>query len=526
MAGRPSIAGGHRGSGPPLPARLAGALAIVGAFGVGAVAPRRALGRVTAATAMALLVAAWIARATRRAPLRPLELDDLPRGASLPTVTVIVPARDEVAVLPSLIADLAVQDHRGLGGEPRYEVVVVDDRSIDGTGPAARQAAAKHGLAAVTRVLRREPPGSGQRIDDMREIRLDDGKGAALAFVRPEDCSGEVVIVLDADARIGTEFVRRAASYVARGQPVVTARRQTMVDGLDGFARHLALAQADEQILDGRLQVWRWAAGSCSEFRGNGMIVRRDLLAEMGGWPAAALTEDLDLSSRISAGRGIGVGWAGDVVVFEEPVVSLQALWRQRTRWAEGSIRRYLERTPAVLRSPVLPATAKIDYLGYGGLLLIPFGVVGWAVGCFGSSARGHGRPTRMGLMVATAAGSAAAVVIGSRTVALDEPPSLGGPLRAARLVAFGALWLVVLPVAWWRALVGTGEVRFARTVHRGVAVPSSPEAAVLTSARQRAAGRGCRRSGAIGAPSPTPVHPRRVERQHSEVANMGRTSP
>ena len=43
-------------------------------------------------------------------------------------------------------------------------------------------------------------------------------------------------------------------------------------------------AQADEQTLDGELNRGRWAMGGCSEFRGNGIMIRRELLAAVGGW--------------------------------------------------------------------------------------------------------------------------------------------------------------------------------------------------------------------------------------------------
>src|SRR5205823_3764346 len=80
-----------------------------------------------------------------------------------------------------------------------------------------------------------------------------------------------------------------------------------------------------------------------------------------------ALTEDLDLSSRLAAATGIRVAWAIDAEVWEEPVDALAALWRQRVRWAEGAIRRVLEHGPAVVRSPLLRIAARADFVGYAG---------------------------------------------------------------------------------------------------------------------------------------------------------------
>jgi len=52
--------------------------------------------------------------------------------AELPWLSVIVPARDEAAVIEALIADLGRQDHLAEDGAPRFDVTIVDDRSKDG----------------------------------------------------------------------------------------------------------------------------------------------------------------------------------------------------------------------------------------------------------------------------------------------------------------------------------------------------------------------------------------------------------
>ncbi len=55
---------------------------------------------------------------------------------SWPSVCVVVPARDEAAVLPASLPSLLAQDYPG-----RAEVFLVDDGSSDGTGELARELA-------------------------------------------------------------------------------------------------------------------------------------------------------------------------------------------------------------------------------------------------------------------------------------------------------------------------------------------------------------------------------------------------
>ncbi len=398
-----------------------------------------------AAVAVAGGMALPLARAGRRPPIAP----GGPPGASPVSFSVVVAARDEAAVLPRLVADVAAQDHREPDGRPCFELIVVDDRSRDGSGEAVRTAAAAAGIAEVTRVVRREGAG------------LPDGKGAALTAAPPEACRGDVVLVLDADARIGPDFLRRAAAYFAAGAPAVTARRRVL-DAGSGF---LPGAQADEQTLDGELQRGRWALGGCSEFRGNGIMIRRDLLAAVGGWRAAALTEDIDLSSRIAARAGARVAWAIDVEVWEEPVRSWGGLWQQRRRWAEGALRRALEHGPAVLASPRLSVGARLDFAAYAGQLLVPPVAIGALAGAIAAR-----RPGTAAMLLGGYLGSSGLLAFDALRWETDPQGRAPGVAaragRALRTALFSAIWLAALPRALWDLGTRRGGIRYVKMAH------------------------------------------------------------
>jgi hypothetical protein len=403
-----------------------------------------------AAVGAVLASAVPIARAARRPPITPAQAREH-RRSNL-TFTVLVAARDEAAVLPSLVSDVAMQTHRDADGQPCFELVVVDDRSTDGTGDAALSAARDAGIGGVTRVIRRDG------------VELPDGKGAALTAAQPGVCQGDVIVVLDADARIGSEFLATLAGYAEAGAPAITARRRI----LHTESAAMAAVQADEQTLDGELQRGRWALGGCSEFRGNGIVVRRDLLAEVGGWRAEALTEDLDLSSRIAAARGIRVAWAIDAEVWEEPVTNWGPLWRQRLRWAEGAIRRAFEHGPLVLASSRLPLSARLDFAAYAGQLVAPALVVGAIAGSL-----------RRGRLDAASALLGTYTLLGGilsfdslrweRTASGDPLATSQRVLRALRLSLFNGIWLGAVPGALLRMALRHGPVGYDKMPHRGV---------------------------------------------------------
>lgn len=459
--------------GVPASWRIVAVLVMVGAVSVGLalvlVVPVGVLAVLAAAFAAITLV---LAPASRRPPLPPLDDAGIAALGALPTATVVIAGRDEAAVVPHLLADLAAQDHRDPDGRPRFEIIVVDDRSIDGTGSVALAAARRSGIGEVTRVVRRGLPPSSR--PEPAAVPLPDGKGAALSATTPADYRGIFIAVLDADARVPPDYLRRAASYFARGAGAMTARRRTLQHRPPHWwMRQLEAAQADEQDADGEIQCGRWSNGGCSEFRGNGILVRRDLLEAVGGWHAHALCEDLDLSTRLAI-LGERVGWARDVVAWEEPVLSVGGLRRQRLRWGEGIIRRELELTVPLLCSRRLSTWAKLDYLAYSAQTVLPVSlgaalVAGLVAGAWPSLA----------LLFAAYLGPGAVLAADAlRWEGLSGVRTLPQRLaRALRLLVFSGLWIPVFALCWPLVAFGGGPMRYAKTEHVGAPDGFRPDA-------------------------------------------------
>jgi 1,2-diacylglycerol 3-beta-glucosyltransferase len=112
--------------------------------------------------------------------------------------------------------------------------------------------------------------------------------------------------------------------------------------------------------MDHHFQRTRDGIRSAVELRGNGMVIRRSALEEMGGLNEHALSEDLDLCTRMHI-AGWDLRFAEDAVVAEEAPVTLNALFNQRMRWTEGCILRYLENASTILRHKKLALRTKLD---------------------------------------------------------------------------------------------------------------------------------------------------------------------
>jgi 1,2-diacylglycerol 3-beta-glucosyltransferase len=197
------------------------------------------------------------------------------------------------------------------------------------------------------------------------------------------------------------------------------------------------------------------------------MFVRRAALDAAGGWSERALTEDLELSTRLSA-YGHHVTLAPEAQVAEEAVETFDALWRQRLRWAEGSLRRLLEHGPGLLTGSE-PISRKADFLAFTGEFLIPPLFVAAIAASLVTIPMP--RPADWTVPASLFVGYGLGVFLlglGGLSAAGEHGRSLVG--RAALGSLFLSHWLIVVPVALVRIAFGperTGFVQTPRTARR-----------------------------------------------------------
>jgi len=239
-----------------------------------------------------LLTLAWVLRTYDAVQLMPTvpdltfpEWDALPEG--LPTLTVVVPARDEAEKIAATIDALMVADYAGV------RVLVVDDRSTDGTGAIVDACVAEY-------ALRRPGALSAIHIAELPEGWL--GKTFAL-MVGTENSASDYLLFTDADVMFSPSVLRRA----------LVCARETQADHLVVLPT-VEVKSRGEGIVLGFLQVMSlWATRPWKvedpkarrDVAGIGAFnfVRRDALNEMGGWipQRLAVLEDITLGRRMRA---------------------------------------------------------------------------------------------------------------------------------------------------------------------------------------------------------------------------------
>lgn len=235
-----------------------------------------------------------------------------------PYVSLLVAAKNEEAVIGSLVANLCQLDYP----THRYDLWVINDNSTDGTANVLESLKANY---PQLHVIHRPPNAGG-------------GKSGALNQVWSRT-KADIVAVFDADAQVPTDLLRRVLPLFDREQVGAVQVRKAIANAGTNFWTR---GQAAEMALDAFFQQRRIAVGGMGELRGNGQFVRRAALERFGGWNEETITDDLDLTLRLHLDQ-----WDIDFLMLpavgEEGVTNAIGLWHQRNRWAEGGYQRYLD---------------------------------------------------------------------------------------------------------------------------------------------------------------------------------------
>ncbi|MDX2590866.1 glycosyltransferase [Streptomyces sp. WI03-4A] len=287
-----------------------------------------------------------------------------------PSVCVVVPARDEAAVLPASLPSLLAQDYPG-----RAEIFLVDDGSTDGTGELARELSRRHGGLPLTVGSPGEPPaGWTGKLWAVRH-------GIGLARARDP----EYLLLTDADIAHAPDSLRElVAAARTGGFDVVSQMARLRVESL--WERLVVPAFV---YFFAQLYPFRWIGrrGSRTAAAAGGCVLLRAETARRARIPDAirhAVIDDVALARAVKAvGGHVWLGLA-DRVDSVRPYPRLGDLWRMVSRSAYAQLRH----NPLLLLGTVaglalvylVPPAAVVAGAASGGAATAVTGAAAWAV--------------------------------------------------------------------------------------------------------------------------------------------------
>lgn len=267
-----------------------------------------------------------------------------------PFVSILIPAHNEEKVIGNTLDNIFAIDYE------LFEVIVIDDRSSDNTIKVLRGFAKKypHKFKYFTRD-KDAFPGKSAVLNDALKI-----------------ASGEVICIFDADAYVKPDFLKKALPYLM-DKEVGALQARKIISNKD--FNLLTMFQNNEYALDTHFQMGRDAIRGAVELRGNGELIKKEALIDVHGWNDFSITDDLDLSTRLHL-KNWDIRFCPDVEVYEEGVLKFLPLLKQRRRWVEGSIRRYLDYFTEVIFSRSISLRVSLDMLAYVSEFVLPVWLV------------------------------------------------------------------------------------------------------------------------------------------------------
>jgi cellulose synthase/poly-beta-1,6-N-acetylglucosamine synthase-like glycosyltransferase len=237
----------------------------------------------------------------------------------MPRTAILIPAWNEAAVLTASIDQLMLLEYP----QDRLRVYVVDDASTDDT-PALLTAKAEQYPGRVVH-LRREHGGQG------KAHTLNHGLAQLL-----EDDWMEATLIMDADVVYEPDSLRKMTRHLADDHvgAVMANIKEGSVPGTS-INRFVAYEYVHAQGAARRAQE---VLGAIACLAGGAQLhTRANLLAIGGRFVTTTLAEDTVTTFKTQLG-GRQVVFEPDAVVWAEEPTTVDALWKQRLRWARGNL--------------------------------------------------------------------------------------------------------------------------------------------------------------------------------------------
>jgi len=227
--------------------------------------------------------------------------------------SIIIPAKNEEKVLGRLLDRMVNQEY----DKSKYEVLVVEDGSTDNTYQVCKNYESLYNdLIQCIQLPRAKVP---------------NGKSRALNYALKK-AKYDIIGVFDADTVPRLDVLSYASAAFSNNQVAGVQGKLIPINVKESIiARFASLEELFyEYSISGRARL-----GLFVPLEGTCTFVRKSALYEVGGWNEYNLTEDLDLSIKLTS-KGYKIVYVPSIVAWREVPTSLSWLIKQRLRWYRG----------------------------------------------------------------------------------------------------------------------------------------------------------------------------------------------
>ncbi|CAJ1229083.1 glycosyltransferase family 2 protein [Lactiplantibacillus xiangfangensis] len=234
--------------------------------------------------------------------------------ATSPLVSILVPAHNEEDTLKGAVASIAALHYH------HFEVILIDDKSDDQT---------------LTMMYELQKAYQDKFTIKIVPIEVNQGKANALNQGL-KVATGEYILGIDSDSILDyqslTELVKTLNSNphigAVAGKPVV--RNRTTILGRLQLLEYIG-------VIDIIKKAQAFLAGRITTVSGVIVAFRREALESVGGWNAAVMTEDIDITWRMYR-HNWQVRYEPRAICWILVPESIRNLIRQRQRWSRGGL--------------------------------------------------------------------------------------------------------------------------------------------------------------------------------------------
>lgn len=267
---------------------------------------------------------------------------------NLPTVSILIPARNEEKFIGRLLEDILAQDYP----VTKLQVIIIDDHSTDRTAEICRQKIAERSNWILLPLIK--PEGTAY-------------KKAAIAQAI-EHATGEIILTTDADCIAGALWVRTMVSAFQENTGLVSGP-VCMWSDYSWFQQFQAL-EFSGLIAIGAASMRRGAPNMCN---GANLAYRKNIFKQVGGFDGIdhiASGDDELLMHKIHSLTQYNILFQKDknAIIRTAPCQTFQQFVNQRIRWVSKSTH-YKNRSITITMSIIYLAILGIPVLGIFALL-------------------------------------------------------------------------------------------------------------------------------------------------------------